>query len=358
VLGEGSDPIIEIIERHRLEVAEQFLAVLRRGGSPLVRDPAMRSQLREQVDRILDEVVGALRHGLESISTELDAASIEIGAQRARHGIRPVESMRAASQLHETALRVIAPDLVRAPEPVVSLSRLSVALERAISSRVAMVASAYFTTLLDQIHESHAEVGRRLAGELHDDVAHGIAVALREVELYESYRVADRERARAKLSAAKSSLQDSIDTVRALAARLRRSETGEGLQAALAGFLATAASSVATTVTVTGDESSVPLAVREELFLVLREALSNALQHADPRTVIVDVRIGGPRLDAMVSDDGSGFDAEKAPLATTGTGLHSMGERANRIGGTLDVESRPGQGTTVRCRIPLQRRRA
>ena len=354
----AADPIVASIERHRIDVAEQFLDVLRRAASPLVRDPAMRSQLREQVDRILDETVAAVRDGLDSVSTELDAASVEIGTQRARHGIRPVESMRAASRLHETALRAIAPDLDQAPEPVASVIRLSMALERAISSRVAMVASSYFTALLDQVHESHAEVGRRLAGELHDNVAHGIAIALREVELYESYRVADRERARAKLSAAKASLQESIDTVRALATRLRRSETGEGLQAALVGYLANAVSSVATTVTVTGDESSVPLAVRDELFLVLREALSNALQHADPRTISVDVRIGRPRVEAMVSDDGAGFDAEKAQLATTGTGMRSMVERARRVGGTLDVESRPGQGTTVRCGIPLQRRRA
>jgi signal transduction histidine kinase len=353
----AADPIIASIERHRLDVAERFLNVLQRGGSPLVRDPAMRSQLREQVDRILDETVAALRDGLESISTELDAPSVEIGTQRAQHGIRPVESMRAASRLHETALRAIAPDLARAAEPVASVVRLSVALERCISSRVAMVASAYFTALLDQVHESHAEVGRRLAGELHDNVAHGMAIAFREMELYESYRVADRERARAKLSAAKSWLQESIDTVRALAAQLRRSETGEGLQAALAGYLASAASSVATTVTVTGDESTIPLAVRDELFLVLREALGNALQHGDPRTITVDVRIGRPRVEAMVSDNGSGFDVEKARLAATGTGMRSMVERARRVGGTLEVESRPGRGTTVRCRVPLQRRR-
>jgi signal transduction histidine kinase len=360
-LDSGSDvasgPIIASIERHRAEVAEQLLQALQRGGSPLVRDPAMRSQLSEQVDRILDETVTSLRDGLDAVPTELDAASVEIGNQRARHGIRPVESLRAASRLYETALRTMAPDLAGTARPVASVVRLSVALERSISSRVAMVASAYFTTLLDQIHESHAEVGRRLARELHDNVAHGMTIALRDVELYESYRVADRERAHAKLSAAKSSLQDSIDTVRALATQLRRSETGEGLQAALIGYLASAASSVATTVTVTGNESSVPLAVRDELFLVLREALSNALHHADPRTITVEVRISRPQVHAVVSDDGHGFDVEKVESAATGTGLPSMMERTRRVGGTLEVESRPGRGTTVRCQIPLQRRR-
>jgi signal transduction histidine kinase len=354
--GVAAGPIVESIERRRGEVAEQLLRTLQRAGSPLVHDPAMRTQLCEQVDRILDETVVALRDGLASVRTELDPASVEIGTQRARHGIRPVESMRAASRLYETALRAIGPDLATTPQPVESMIQLSVALERCISARVAMVATAYFTTLLDQIHESHAEVGRRVARELHDNVAHGMAIALREIELYESYRVADRERARAKLSSAKHSLQESIDTVRALATQLRRSETGEGLQAALVGYLASAAASVATTVTVAGDESSVPLAVRDELFLVLREALGNALHHADPRTLTVEVRIDRRRVEAVVSDDGRGFDAEQLRSAATGTGLFSMRERARRVGGALEVESRPGKGTTVRCRIPLPRR--
>jgi signal transduction histidine kinase len=96
--------------------------------------------------------------------------------------------------------------------------------------------------------------------------------------------------------------------------------------------------------------------VREELFLVLREALSNSLRHARPRTITVEVRISRPRVDALVSDDGRGFDAQTAHSAPTGTGLPSMAERTRRVGGTLEVDSRPGHGTTVRCHIPLPRR--
>jgi signal transduction histidine kinase len=346
------------VERRRGDIAKRFVESLRSAGSPLVRDPATRRQMRAHVDRLLDDTIAILRGepgGRDPLVAEPDRMSVEIGTDRARHGVRPAESVRAASVLFETVLRVVAAELATSPD---ELTRLALALERSSARRVGMVASTYFSSLLDQIHDSHAESYRRLARELHDDAAHTMVVALRDLELYETYRVADHGRAQVKLAAAKTHLHEAIDTVRALATQLRRSETGEGLQAALLRYLATADPAVATTATVTGDEAVVPLLVRDELFLVLREALGNALRHAAPRTVTVEVEIHRPRVDAVVTDDGQGFDppSDSAALTTAGTGLPSMAERAHRVGGTLDIDSRPGHGTTVRCQIPLPRR--
>jgi signal transduction histidine kinase len=356
--GEGFHAVVD---RHRTEVADQLLRVLEAAGSALTTDPVLRGQLRDQVGRILDDTIAILRGPAEgpadeTLLAEPDPASVEIGVHRARHGIPPDESLRAASLLYEIALHAIAPEFADRPHAMTNVVRLAVALERSIARRVGIAASAYFTSILDQVHGSHAEVGRRLARELHDQVAHGIAVAFRDLELYETYRVADQARAQAKFASAKAGLQAAIDTVRAVATQLRRSRTGEGLQAALVGYLAGVESTVSTAVNVTGNESVMPLAVRDELFLVLREALNNALRHADPRTLTVDVRITRPRVDATVRDDGRGFDPETAHSAASGTGLPSMAERTRRVGGTLEVDSRPGQGTTIRCQIPLPRR--
>jgi signal transduction histidine kinase len=347
-----------VVDRHRTEVADELLHALQSAGSALIRHPERLGQLRDQVGWVLDDTIEILK-AAESVvddgpPAEPDAASVVIGSQRAQLGVRPAELLWAASLLYETALRVIAPDFAGRPQGVADLTRLAVALERSISRRLSMVASAYFTSMLDQIHGSQAEASRWLARELHDHVAHGMAVVLRDLELYETYRAADRERAQTKFINAKTNLQETIDTVRALAGQLRRSQTGADLRTALVGYLAGAGPAVATTVTVTGNETAMPLPVRDELFLVLREALSNALRHASPRTITVEVRISRPFVDAMVSDDGRGFDTETTQAA--GTGLPSMVERTRRVGGTLELDSRPGHGTTVRCHIPLPRR--
>ena len=81
-----------------------------------------------------------------------------------------------------------------------------------------------------------------------------------------------------------------------------------------------------------------------------REALSNALRHADPQTVSLELRQEQDGVVLEVEDDGAGFD----PLAAaTGRGLGNLRMRAEALGGTLDVSSEPGKGTTVRIAVPV-----
>jgi signal transduction histidine kinase len=354
--SETPDLVAASVDRHRADIAGQVLRWLRRAGSRLARDPATKDLLLAQVTRVLDDTVAMLRDDKHAGAIRRpDLASIEIGRRCARQGIHPAESVRAGSALFETALVAVAPDLRCAPRPADSMTRFCLALQRSLARRADLVGRTYVTHVIDQIYHAHAEQRRRLSRELHDQVAHTAAVALRDLELYEAYRLADHERAGARLSAAKAHLQEAIDTIRALSTRLRRIDAHEGLQAALVRCLASAAPTVVTSVTVTGSESSLPVAVCDELFLVLREAIGNALGHAAPGTVAVEVRIGGARVDATVSDDGRGFDTEQALSAPRGTGLPSMVERTHAAGGSLHLASRAGHGTTVRVRIPLPR---
>jgi signal transduction histidine kinase len=68
---------------------------------------------------------------------------------------------------------------------------------------------------------------------------------------------------------------------------------------------------------------------------------------------LVTLKAEGSELVAEVSDDGRGFE----PGSNPGVGLNSMRERAEVIGGELEIESEPGQGTSVRARVPLPRGR-
>jgi signal transduction histidine kinase len=105
---------------------------------------------------------------------------------------------------------------------------------------------------------------------------------------------------------------------------------------------------------VNGDESWVPVAILEELFYVLQEALRNSFQHARAGAVICVVDITPSGVSGVVVDDGAGFDTRSADRA--GIGLTSMRERVKLIGGYLTITSRPGSGTRVRVSIPLRSR--
>jgi signal transduction histidine kinase/ligand-binding sensor domain-containing protein len=90
--------------------------------------------------------------------------------------------------------------------------------------------------------------------------------------------------------------------------------------------------------------------LRREVFLIFKEAITNAARHARCATVEVALQIDGGALKLKVSDDGCGFDPS---CASEGQGLVSMRLRAERRGGELSVTSQPGAGTIVTLNAPL-----
>jgi signal transduction histidine kinase/ligand-binding sensor domain-containing protein len=94
--------------------------------------------------------------------------------------------------------------------------------------------------------------------------------------------------------------------------------------------------------------------VRRDLFLVFKEATVNAARHSRCTRVKVDLSADGAGILLRVADDGVGFDTS---AESEGQGLMSMRRRALGLGGTLEVESRLGAGTTVRLLIPASRLR-
>jgi signal transduction histidine kinase len=91
-------------------------------------------------------------------------------------------------------------------------------------------------------------------------------------------------------------------------------------------------------------------AAEREVLRIAQEALTNALKHADAERLAVRLAFPDGRVELAVSDDGAGFDPN-APAAGRHLGLVSMRERARAIGGRLEVDSRPGAGTTVRLEV-------
>jgi signal transduction histidine kinase len=95
-----------------------------------------------------------------------------------------------------------------------------------------------------------------------------------------------------------------------------------------------------------------PPLVQTTMYRIFQESLTNVARHAQARAVGVELQLVGTVLDLVVRDDGVGFDAGTARGEAPGLGLHGMRERVALLGGTVEIESRPGQGTTVRAHIP------
>ena len=96
--------------------------------------------------------------------------------------------------------------------------------------------------------------------------------------------------------------------------------------------------------------------IETTLYRITREALTNVFRHAKATRVSVLVERRADRVSLIVEDDGQGFDAEEtlgAPATQGKLGLLGMSERATLAGGSIEIESNPGAGTTVFVRIPL-----
>jgi signal transduction histidine kinase len=92
--------------------------------------------------------------------------------------------------------------------------------------------------------------------------------------------------------------------------------------------------------------------VTGEVVQVTREALSNIARHAGATTCRVSLLYRAPMAMLEIDDDGRGFDTEAAP--GHGYGLTNLHERASAMGGSMDITSQPGQGTTVRMGFPVE----
>ena len=92
-------------------------------------------------------------------------------------------------------------------------------------------------------------------------------------------------------------------------------------------------------------------AIEHQLFLIIQEAVANIVKHANAKLVSLSLREEEKRVVLSISDDGSGFDGS---LQKQGSyGLSTMRERAEKLGGQVEIISRRGAGTTVRVHIPV-----
>lgn len=96
-------------------------------------------------------------------------------------------------------------------------------------------------------------------------------------------------------------------------------------------------------------DARAPVEIETACFRIVQEALSNVARHGHARHVEVTLTAQDAALEVMVSDDGVGFNGERR----TGLGLVGMEERAELVGGHLDIESTPGAGTTLSARFTL-----
>jgi signal transduction histidine kinase len=336
-----------------VRIVNAYLRRLRAEDNVLTRDPDLADELARQVGSILGEVLAEIDSAAVIAPPADQPSSAEVGADRARRGIHPVESLRAATVLFEVALSVLTAEY--GWTEAARLTKVATILHRAVMDRVAAASLTYVDQLIQRLHASRGEERRRIARDLHDRLGHTLALTLQNLDLHRHYVISDPPAAAVKFDAALSSLREATQMVQHIAADMRRSVGRDGIERTLQRYLrANVPSSVRTSLEVTGEAGALPANVTEEIYLIVCEAIRNAVRHAAPTRVGIALTVTDALVEATVRDDGRGFD-RSGRRHRDGGGLPSMAERADLLGGTLELTSRPDSGTAVTVCVPLTR---
>ena len=202
-----------------------------------------------------------------------------------------------------------------------------------------------------------AEERNRLAREIHDTLAQGLTATALQLESADALLDAgsDAQKARGPLRRALSLTQSNLEEARRSvldlrAAPLEDRPLSEALKALVERW--EAETCIGARYAAVNGSSPLPPRVEAALYRICQEALTNVARHAEAGRVGVRLVATPQEVRLSVEDDGRGFDASSVPGDRHG--LVGMRERAQMLGGALEVRSIPGEGTRVEVSVPLE----
>lgn len=204
------------------------------------------------------------------------------------------------------------------------------------------------------------EERERIAREMHDGMAQVLGyINTQTLAVKRFLSAGDYDNARSELSRMEEIARELYADIREGILGLRATARGDvDLEDALRSYAEqyTAMCGIVVNMNITGGPLS-PIDPRTQIQLVriFQEALSNVRKHAAEAEVRVHLSDCAGQLELRVSDTGQGFEVDRLPV--TGQprfGLQTMRERAESVGGYLEIESEPGHGTSLTARLPIK----
>ncbi|MEU8509495.1 sensor histidine kinase [Streptomyces brevispora] len=241
-------------------------------------------------------------------------------------------------------------------DTIAALESANARLERAMAENAGLHAQ-----LLVQAREAGvADERSRMAAEIHDTIAQGLAGIIAQLQVVTSAAVTDPgppgEHLVRALALARHSLGEARRSVHnLLPAALEHDDLPGALEKTVTTW--SERTGVRAEFTVTGTAEPLHDEIGATLLRIAEEALANAGRHAAASRAGVTLSYMGDEITLDVRDDGRGFDPHALPpyRGAGGFGLGGMRARAERIAGTVEVETGHGLGTAVCARVPLVR---
>jgi signal transduction histidine kinase len=206
--------------------------------------------------------------------------------------------------------------------------------------------------LSNRMAEERQDERMQIAGYLHDDLAQILYRMSLQIDIAERKLERGDANAEKELEGLRATKDRALTVIRALIKDLHRSPLGRaGLQEALRSYCQDVEKDTGMRVQSRLQHVDMPPPIQLLAYHIAREAVMNAVKHAEPANIRLQLEPTADGARLTVSDDGKGFDPEQGSPEGH-YGLTMMRERAQVAGGTFEMDSRPGQGTIVTAEFP------
>lgn len=227
--------------------------------------------------------------------------------------------------------------------------------------------------MLDRLEEHRQDMARvmlkgmeeerkRLARELHDETCQALTSVMVNLEAVVQ-QLPEESTAAQRLKMTQEVTRATLDDTRRFMFDLRPSVLDDlGLVPAIRWYISQRVlpAGIAADFQSSGLDERLAEEQETALFRIVQESITNAVKHGRARRIQVSLSRQGDKVKAVVRDDGSGFDLDRLHRGEihSGMGLYGMHERARLVGGSIQIDSAPGRGTTMRVTVPVRMRGA
>lgn len=207
------------------------------------------------------------------------------------------------------------------------------------------------------ILEGQEEERKRIAMDIHDGIGQMLTSLKYQIG---SIDLAQDMKARQKLAEVDQLIKEIIKEVRKVTFNLKPTVLGDyGLQAGLNVFIQEIGklTGIDLHYRTSGNIARLPQKMENNIFRIIQEAINNAIKYSEADKITVSLKQIENELIITVKDEGKGFDTRIAEARSSnlesGRGFFNMYERTEYVNGNLEIQSEPGQGTTVRLTVPV-----
>ncbi|MBL7941838.1 MAG: tetratricopeptide repeat protein [Flavobacteriales bacterium] len=212
-----------------------------------------------------------------------------------------------------------------------------------------------FNRIRTRQHIRELELRNKIANDLHDEVGSSLSSIRMLSEI--SMGTTDVVAARPLLEKISANSRDTVESISDIVWSINpRNDGRESMAQRMHQFLESACLAKGIKIEFEDHVLSqlrMDMRQRRNIYLVFKEAVNNAAKYASPEKITIRLESDGKNFSMLIRDNGTGFDPETA--SESGNGLRSMRARASELGGQIDIESFPDNGTSIHLLIPLTR---